>query len=153
MTNKRNDVVDDGSSDPKKKKVADDASSSDGKKKKGKANELGIILNKSAERERYDKLAGRGIILSRYPDKTTLNALGIIENVRILVGNIGWGTFLGCKYSTYEYLTLEFLSTLCFTKDKYNVDDPQHTVSFSMGNRDFSMSLTQFCERMGFASM
>jgi hypothetical protein len=128
MTNKRKDVVDDGSSDAKRKKVADDASSSNGKKKKGKANELGIILKKSAERERFDKLAGRGIAVNRYPYKTTLNALSIRENVRILVGNIGWERCLGHAYSTYTYLTLEFLSTLCFTKDKYNVDDPQHNV-------------------------
>nr|ABN06113.1 hypothetical protein MtrDRAFT_AC150800g43v2 [Medicago truncatula] len=112
MASKRKEGVDDASSDSKRKKVVDDAGSSDGRKKKGKANELGIILKKSEERERYNKLAARGIALSRYPDKTTLNTLGIIENVRLLVDNIGLERFLGHMYSTYIHITLEFLRSL-----------------------------------------
>lgn len=162
---KKKKVADDGTSHAKKKKgkevatdgkgkeVATDAGSGDGKEKKGKPYALGIILKKAEERERFDILAGRGLLMSRYPDKTTLDDLGMRENVRDLVGNIGWGKFIGHSYSTKVYLTLEFLSTLCFRKDKDNVDDPQHNnVSFSLDNREFSMSLTEFCERMGFAS-
>lgn len=41
---------------------------------------------------------------------------------------------------------------MCFAKDRENVTNPNHTVSFSLGSVEYNMSLTEFCDKMGFAS-
>jgi hypothetical protein len=135
-----------------KRKAVDVSDGSCGKKKKGARNELGIILTISSERSRYNRLVLRGFIHNRYPDKFALDKLGIRENVYTLLGNIGWSEFVGSIHHTYESQTLEFLSTLCFKKDKDNLTDPNHSVSFSLDNQEFDMSLSQFCDKMGFAN-
>jgi len=70
------------------------ADSSNGKKKKGKPNEMGIILNITSEKTRYNKLLNRGISHNMYPDSRALEALGIKDNVMTLLGNIGWNDFV-----------------------------------------------------------
>jgi hypothetical protein len=134
-----------------KRKATDVGGSSNGKKKKGSANELGIILSNKSERTRFNKLAHREILPNRYLDPDALNALGIEADVRTLINNIGWNEFVGETHYTYETITREFLSTLSFDQDRDNVTDPKHKVSFSLVNVEFSMSLNEFCDKMGFA--
>jgi len=134
-------------SSSKRKAVADDVGSSTRKRKKGKTNELGLILNTSSDMSRYNNHLYRDIALSRYPDEFTLLKLGIENNVMTLLHNIGWTQFIGTKYYTHKKVTIEFLSTITFIKDK---DNPQ--VKFSFSNNEFNMSLTEFNTKMGFAS-
>ncbi|XP_039683862.1 uncharacterized protein [Medicago truncatula] len=122
-----------------------------GTKKQGKLNERGLILNKS-ERERYKMLLNRDIVPNRYPDSATLQALGIDDNVTTLISNIGWKDFVGETHFTFETSTFEFLSTVNFNHDTHNTTHPNHTVSFSLGNVEYNMSLTEFSDIMGFES-
>jgi len=135
-----------------KRKATDVVGSSNGKKKKGTPNEIGIILSNKSEKTRYNKLLNRQIQLNRYPNSHVLDALGIEDNVMTLIGNIGWNDFVGQTHYTYETSTREFLSTICFDMDRENVTDPKHTVSFSLCNIEYCMSLPEFCDKMGFAS-
>jgi len=64
-----------------------------------------------------------------------------------LLHNIGWTQFIGTMYYTHKNITIEFLSTITFIKDR---DNPQ--VKFSFLNMEFNMSLTEFNTKMGFAS-
>jgi hypothetical protein len=52
----------------------------------------------------------------------------------------------------YENFTYEFLSSIVFTKDKLNFDNPNHRVVFRLMNVDYNMSLQHFCEALGFAN-
>jgi hypothetical protein len=135
-----------------KRKAIDAAGSSNGKKKKGSANELRIILSTKSEKTRFNKLAHREIQPNRYLDPDALDALGIEADVMTLINNIGWTEFVGKTHYTYETITREFLSTLSFLQDRDNVTDPEHMVSFSLVNVEFSMSLKEFYDKMGFAS-
>jgi len=49
----------------------------------------------------------------------------------------------------FENFTYEFLSSIAFTKDKMNFDNPDHRVSFRLMNIDYEMSLEIFCNEMG----
>jgi hypothetical protein len=111
-----------------------------------------IILNFTSEKKRYNKLLNSGISLYRYPGSRALEALGIKDNIMTLLGNIGWNDFVGETHYTFETFTLEFMSSICFVHDRENVTDPKHTVSFSLGNVEYNMLLTEFCDKMGFAS-
>ena len=52
----------------------------------------------------------------------------------------------------YENFTYEFLSSILFTKDTMNFDNPDHRVYFRLMNIDYEMSLENFCNEMGFAN-
>jgi len=122
-----------------------------GKLKTGRPNERGIVLNVH-EKATYKTLLNRGISLNRYPDPHALKALGIRNNVMSLICNIGWIDLVGCPHYTFTTLTLEFLSTLYFVQDKKSASNPEYNVSFCLGNMQYNMSLSEFCDRMGFAS-
>jgi hypothetical protein len=110
-------------------------------------NEKGIILNSASKRERYNTLLNAEIWLNRYRDSRALDAFGIKDNVMALLCNIGWNDFVGEPHYTFETTTLEFMSTICFVQDREN-----STVSFSLGKVEYNMSLTEFCDKMGFAN-
>jgi hypothetical protein len=130
-----------------KGKGVDVGSTSHCTKKKGIQNARGIILTSESERERYNMLMNREICVNRYPDSRALEAFGIKSNVMTLLNNIGWTDFVGEPHYTFVTSTLEFMSTLCFVPDREN-----SKVSFSLGNVEYNMSLSQFCDKMGFAS-
>jgi hypothetical protein len=77
--------------------------------------------------------------------------LGIRDNVYKLLGNLGWIDMLR-PMRGYENFTYEFLSSIVFTKDRLNFDNPDHRVSFRLLNIDYEMSLQHFCDKMGFAN-
>lgn len=58
--------------------------------------------------------------------------------------------FLQIRNYTYEGLTLEFLSSVCFYEDRTNIQNPIHQLSFRPFNIDFKMTMTEFCEKLGF---
>jgi len=53
----------------------------------------------------------------------------------------------------FEKFTYEFLSSISFTKDRMNFDNPDHRVSFRRMNIDYEMSLENFCNEMGFTNV
>ena len=52
----------------------------------------------------------------------------------------------------FENFTYEFLSSIAFTKERVNFDNPDHRVSFRLMNIDYEMSLENFFLEMGFAN-
>jgi len=80
-----------------------------------------------------------------------MNKLGIKDNVYRLLSNLGWVEMLR-PMKGFENFTYEFLSSIAFTKDRLNFDNPNHTVSFRLMNIDYEMSLENFCLEMGFAN-
>ncbi len=52
----------------------------------------------------------------------------------------------------FENFTYEFLSSIDFKKDRLDLDNPNHRVSFRLMNIDYEMSLEHFCNEMGFAN-
>jgi hypothetical protein len=86
-----------------------------------------------------------------YPDSHTLNVLEIRDNAFELLNRLGWGEMLRPTRG-YANFTYEFLSSIVFSKDKLNLDDPDHRVSFRLLNFDYEMSLENFCNEMGFAN-
>jgi hypothetical protein len=69
----------------------------------------------------------------------------------MFLGNLGWIDMLR-PMRGYENFTYEFLSSIVFTKDRLNFDNPNHRVSFRLMNVDYEMSLKNFCDEMGFAN-
>lgn len=68
-----------------------------------------------------------------------------------LLGRFGWIALLR-PMRGYENFTYEFLSSIVFTKDRMNFDNPNHRISFRLMNIDYEMSLQHFCDEMGFAN-
>jgi len=52
----------------------------------------------------------------------------------------------------FENFTYELSSSIAFTKDRMNFDNPNHRVSFRLMNVDYEMSLEHFCLEMDFAN-
>jgi len=74
-----------------------------------------------------------------------MNKLGIRDNVIMLLNRLAWGDMMR-PMRGYENFTYEFLSTLVFTKDRMNYDDPDHRVYFRLMNTDYEMSLENFLQ-------
>ena len=129
------------------------ASSSGGpqQKKKTQAKNHGIIFKDTKQRDRYKILLSKPLHPCRYPDPYTLSVLGLRDNVFSLLGNLGWVDMLR-PMKGFENFTYEFLSSIEFTKDKVNFDNPDHRVSFRLLNMDYEMSLENFCLEMDFAN-
>jgi len=78
-----------------------------------------------------------------------MGRLGIRDNVIMLLNRLGWVEMLR-PMRGFENFTYEFLSSIVFTKDRMNFDNPNHRVSFWLMNTDYEMSLQNFCNEMGF---
>jgi len=69
----------------------------------------------------------------------------------MLLNRLGWVDLLR-PMKGYENFTYEFLSSIVFTKDMVNFDNPDHRVYFRLMNIDYEMSLENFCNEMDFAN-
>jgi hypothetical protein len=129
------------------------ASSSGGPPSKKQAQEKnhGIKFMNNTQRDRYKIVISIPLHPFRYPDSHTLNVLELRDYVYRLIGKLGWTDMLK-PMSGYENFTYEFLSSIVFTKDKLNFDNPNHRVSFWILNIDYDMSLQHFCDALGFAN-
>jgi hypothetical protein len=118
------------------------ASSSGGPPSKKQAQEKnhGIKFKDNKQRDRNKILISKPLHPSRYPDSYGLNMLGIRDDVYKLLGNLGWIDMLR-PMRGYENFTYEFLSSIVFTKDRLNFDNPNHRVTFRLMNIDYDMSL------------
>jgi hypothetical protein len=120
-------------------------------KKRAPAKNHGITFKDNNQKERYKVLITKPLHPCRYPHFHTMNTLGIRDNAFELLNRLGWGEMLS-PMRGYENFTYEFLSSIQFKKDKLNLNDPDHRVSFRLLNIDYEMSLENFCTEMGFAN-
>jgi len=111
----------------------------------------GIQFKDNKQRDRYKALISKPLHPCRYPDSYYLNVLEIRDNVFKLLGNLGWIDMLR-PMRELENFTYEFLSSIAFTKDRLNFDNPNHRVSLRLMNIDYEMSLENFCLETDFAN-
>jgi len=127
-------------------------SSSDGGSRKQEApRNHGIVFSTLEQQSRYKSLLFKPLHPCRYPDSHSMNILEIRDNVVRLLNKLGWVEML-TPMKGFENFTYEFLSSIAFTKDRMNFDNPDHRVSFRFMNIDYEMSLENFCNEMGFAN-
>jgi len=128
------------------------ASSSAGENKKQAApKNHGITFSTSEQRSRYISLLSKPLHLCRYPDNYDMIRLEIRDNVYMLLIRLGWVELLR-PMRGYKNFTYEFLSSIVFTKDRKNFDNPDHRVYFRLMNIDYEMSLEKYCNEMGFTN-
>jgi len=137
-----------------RRKGKEPASSSGGPppKRKAPTKNHGIQFKDNKQRDRYKTLISKPLHPCRYPDSRSLNVLGIRDNVFKFLGNLGWNEMLRPMWG-YENFTYEFLSSIVFTKDRMNFDNPNHRISFRLMNIDYEMSLEHFCLEIDFANV
>jgi len=111
----------------------------------------GIKFKDNKQRDRYKVLISKPLHACRYPDSYSLNVLGIRDNVFNLLRNLGWVDMLR-PMRGFENFTYEVLSSIVFTKDRLNFDNPNHRVFFWLMNIDYEMSIQKFCDEMGYAN-
>jgi len=128
------------------------ASSSDGGNRKQAApKNHDITFSTPKQRSRYKSLLYKPLHPCRYLDNYDMIRLGIRDNVYMLLNMLGWVELLR-PMKGYENVTYEFLSSIVFTKDRMNFDNPDHRVYFQLMNVDYEMSFKNFCNEMGFAN-
>jgi len=110
-----------------------------------------IEFNTLEQRSRYKSLLSKHFHPCRYQDSYSINKLGIRDNAYRLLSNLRWVEMLR-PMKGFENFTYEFLSSITFTKDRLNFDNPDHRVSFWLMNIDYEMSLENFCLEMGIAN-
>jgi hypothetical protein len=120
-------------------------------KKQAQVKNHGIKFKDNSQRDRYKILIFKPLHPSRYHDSHTLNMLELRNDAYRLIGRLGWTDMLE-PMRDYENFTYEFLSSIVFTKDRLNYDNPNHRVSFRLMNIDYDMSLQHFCDALGFAN-
>jgi len=130
------------------------ASSSGGPppKRQAPAKNHRIQFKDNKQRDRYKVLISKPLHACRYPDSYSLDVLGIRDNVFNLLGNLGWVDMLR-PMREFENFTYEFLSSIIFKKDRLDLDNPNHRVSFWLINIDYEMSLQHFCDEMDFTNV
>ncbi|RHN74170.1 hypothetical protein MtrunA17_Chr2g0307271 [Medicago truncatula] len=120
-------------------------------KKQVSAKNHGIIFKDNKQRDRYKNLISKPLHPCKYPDNYDLVTLGLSDNVFKFLRRLGWVAMLR-PMRGYENFTYEFLSSIVFTKDMMNFDNPNHKISFRLMNIDYEMSLQHFCDEMSFAN-
>jgi len=80
-----------------------------------------------------------------------MDRLGIEEHVIRLLNRLGLVEMLK-PMRGFENSTYEFLSSISFTKDRSQTDNPDHRVTFQLLNVDYEMSLEAFCSELGLAN-
>jgi len=121
-------------------------------KKQAEVKNHGIQFKDVTQKARYKNLLSKTLHSSRYPDSYDLSVLGLRDDVFRLTGRLGWTDMLEPMVG-YENFTYEFLSSIVFTKDKLNFDNPNHRVVFRLMNIDYNMSLQHFCEAFRFCQL
>jgi hypothetical protein len=120
-------------------------------KKQAQVKNHEIQFRDNKQRDKYKILISKTLHPSRYPNTHTLDVLELLDDVVRMIGNLGWTNLLK-PMRGYENFTYEFLSSIVFTKDKLNFDNPNHRVVFRLMNVDYNMSLQHFHDALGFAN-
>ena len=105
-----------------------------------------IIFEDGEHIARYKAHLKRKLLSTRYICLVDMSALGILDDVSMLLNNLRILEFMHHDAPTYERITLEFLSTLSFKLEKEwngSAMDYFGTLNFRMYNEDHSMSVIQ----------
>jgi len=98
----------------------------------------GIEFKDAEQRNRYKSLLSKPLHPCRYPDSHSMDKLGIRDNVFRLLNNLGCVEMLR-PMKGFENFTYEFLSSIAFKKDRLDLDNPNHRVSFRLLNIYYEM--------------
>jgi len=111
------------------------SSSVGGNKKQAAPKNHDIKFSTPEQRSRYKSLLSKPMYPCRYPDNYDKIRLGIRDNVYMMLNRLGWVDLLR-PMKGYENFTYEFSSSIVFTKDRMNFDNPDHRVYFWLMNID-----------------
>jgi len=122
----------------KRKEVS---SSSDGaSRKKAAPKNHDINFKNTEQRNWYKSLISKPLHACRYPGNYDMGRLGIRDNVIRLLHRLGWVDMMR-PMRGFENFTYELLSSIDFKKDRLELDNPNHIVSFRLMNIDYEISL------------
>ena len=115
---------------------------------------LGIEFEDRCQLNRFNRLKDREIKSTKWACPHILNQLGLRHDFNTLCNNVGLLEFVFQEAATYRRLTLEFLSTLKHTVNRYyNSEENQpgvDRISFRLMNREYDLTLDEWCNHFGF---
>jgi len=95
------------------------------------------------QKSRYEVLVTRNTSEQKYFHADSLRSLGLLDDLLTLLGRLGWTDYINMKYTSYDRVMVEFLSSLAVDLDgRYN--DQEVVIYFRMFNIDHRMSLRMF---------
>ena len=100
----------------------------------------------SADKKAYFELSTRKMFPTLFYDQNACQDLGIDVGVRKILETLGWLEFLKIAQPTYERTTLEFLSTLQWTKISNDEEYPEYEIKFRLFNKQTCLTLTRLNE-------
>lgn len=78
----------------------------------GNENEFSINFRNEEQKARFDNLISGKLVCTRYLDITTMDILGIRDDIDWKISIFDWYDMMYTIHPTYRCLTLEFLSLL-----------------------------------------
>lgn len=111
-----------------------------------------LVFNKQAKRTRYETISSFPYIPGKFLYLETLNALGVWEEVQLLIDGIGWGSLFHLRKPAFTKLVHEFFCTFFFDKTALLTVHTPNIVSFQLIGHYFRMSMAEFTSALGFDS-
>ena len=109
----------------------------------------GLTFVSDAQKSRYELLITRNTSEQKYFHANTLRQLGLLDDMLVLFGRLGWTEYVNMQYPSYDRLMVEFLSSLSIDWDRtYNGQEVE--IYFRMFNIDHRMSLRMFNDLLHF---
>ena len=105
-----------------------------------------LVFEKPEHRKRYEALAKRKLLPTRYICNETLDKLGLREEIHRMFGNLGMLEFMQFEAPTFEKITLEFLSTVEFKlRRRWNGSETEYygDLVFQLFGEEHTMSLQE----------
>jgi hypothetical protein len=113
---------------------------------------MGIQLTEDITIARFNMLIDWGINIAKWACPTTINQLGITNDFNLLCNRVVLSPFV---FRMFEHTTLELLCTLTHNVNSmppWNEVQGTKKVKFRLMNRDFDLSLTEWCNYFGFVN-
>ena len=86
-----------------------------------------IQFGHEGQREKFDKLMARSFATMMYMSPSSLDKVGLLNEVNMYIARMGWEAFVMMQYPTYVVPTCEFLSSNEF-------DEHEAMLNFRLGN-------------------
>ena len=86
------------------------------------------------QRNKFNKLMSRSFAPMKYISASSLQRVGLLNEVNMYISRMGWEAFMMKQYPTYVVPTCEFLSSFEFDKNKV-------LLNFRLGNQDHTIGL------------
>lgn len=86
----------------------------------------------------------------RFPDIATLQALGILEDVRLLLRNMGLESFLGMTYPVHKEVSYQFLASVdAVFHDEYDEEEGYGHIIFKVKGKLYRMGFKRLSAIFG----